>query len=68
MTDTRTTQVYQIYIKALPERVWDAITDPELIAQYFFGARMESSNVDAGSRLRSWSPRVLIRATSSAPK
>jgi uncharacterized protein YndB with AHSA1/START domain len=56
MTDTRTTQVYQIYIKALPERVWDAITDPGLIAQYFFGARMESSSVEAGSRMRSWSP------------
>ncbi len=34
--------VYQIYIQAPPERVWQALTDPELTPQYYFGTRIES--------------------------
>lgn len=56
MSDVRTTQVYQVYIKATPERVWEAITTPELIAKYFFGTRMEEAAFEVGSRLRSFSP------------
>lgn len=40
MTTTRTavtTQVYRIYIKATPERVWDAITKPEWTDRYGYG-------------------------------
>ena len=33
--------VYQIYIQAPPERVWQALTDPELTLQYYFGTRIE---------------------------
>ncbi len=33
-TDTRTTQVFRVYIKATPEKVWAAITDPEWNARY----------------------------------
>jgi uncharacterized protein YndB with AHSA1/START domain len=29
-----TTQVYEIYIKAEPQRIWDAITTPEWTAKY----------------------------------
>ena len=29
-----TTQMYEVYIKATPETVWDAITDPEWTAKY----------------------------------
>lgn len=36
-----TTQVYRIYIKAAPQRVWDAITRPEWTAQYGYGGRGE---------------------------
>ena len=28
------TAVFEIYIKATPERIWDAITDPEQRAKY----------------------------------
>jgi uncharacterized protein YndB with AHSA1/START domain len=43
-TETATaTQVHQVYIKASPEQVWDAITKPEFTARYFFGARITVS-------------------------
>ena len=32
------TQVYQLFIKATPEAIWDAITKPEFTARYFYGA------------------------------
>ncbi len=31
-------KVYEIFIKTTPERLWDAITDPEQRAKYNFGA------------------------------
>jgi uncharacterized protein YndB with AHSA1/START domain/DNA-binding transcriptional ArsR family regulator len=34
--------VYEIYIRATPERVWQAITDPELTERYYYGTRVES--------------------------
>jgi uncharacterized protein YndB with AHSA1/START domain/DNA-binding transcriptional ArsR family regulator len=35
--------VYEIYIRTTPERLWQALTDPELTQQYaFFGSRIES--------------------------
>ena len=41
-TDTaqaeRTLQVYRVYIKVTPERVWQAITDPEWNGRYGYGA------------------------------
>jgi uncharacterized protein YndB with AHSA1/START domain len=55
-TDAATpTQVYQLYIKAAPETVWDAITNPEIVAKFFHGARVEST-YEVGARLRSMSP------------
>jgi uncharacterized protein YndB with AHSA1/START domain len=36
-----TTQVYQLFIKATPEEVWDAITRPEFTTKYFFASRVE---------------------------
>ena len=35
----QTTQVYNIFIRATPEQIWDAITKPEFTEQYFYGAR-----------------------------
>src|SRR5262249_54623342 len=50
-----TTQVHQVYIKATPEQVWEAITTPAFVAKYFFGTRVESTyKVD--SPIRYWSP------------
>ena len=31
------TQVYQLYIRATPEAIWDAITKPEFTQKYFYG-------------------------------
>jgi uncharacterized protein YndB with AHSA1/START domain len=36
MTET-TTQVYRLFIKATPEQIWEAITDPAFTQQYFYG-------------------------------
>jgi uncharacterized protein YndB with AHSA1/START domain len=36
-----TVQVYRIYIKAAPQKVWDAITQPEWTAKYGYGGRGE---------------------------
>jgi len=48
-------KVFEIYIKATPERIWEAITDPEIRAKYNFGARAISdwtpgSRFDMGAR------------------
>jgi uncharacterized protein YndB with AHSA1/START domain len=37
------TQVYQVFIKATPERIWAAITQPEQTARYFHGARITNT-------------------------
>ena len=34
------TQVYQLFIKATPEQIWEAITTPEFTQRYFHGARI----------------------------
>ena len=35
-------KVFEIYIKTTPERLWEAITDPDQRAKYSFGMRVES--------------------------
>ncbi len=35
-------KMFEIYIRTSPERLWEAITDPETRARYQFGARVES--------------------------
>ena len=54
-TTVTTTQVYQLYIKASPEQIWDAITKPELHAKFFHGAQIEST-YQPGTPIRSWAP------------
>jgi uncharacterized protein YndB with AHSA1/START domain len=34
------TQVYQLFIKASPETIWDAITKPDFTEKYFYGSRV----------------------------
>lgn len=36
-------QVYQIYIRTTPERLWEAITDPAMTRQYFYETTVEST-------------------------
>src|SRR5437667_1085824 len=51
-------KVFEIYIKTTPERLWEAITDPEMRAKYSFGVRTESDWAP-GSRYESGVPGVL---------
>ncbi len=51
----RTTQVYELYIKATQEEVWKAITDPAIVARFFHGQTREAT-YEVGGRIRSWSP------------
>ena len=49
-TTAQTTQVYQVFIKATPEQIWEAITKPEFTARYFHGARIAGHRASATSR------------------
>jgi uncharacterized protein YndB with AHSA1/START domain len=55
MMQALTRQVYSVFIRATPQQVWDGITKPEFIAQYFFGSKTETSG-KAGARIRSYAP------------
>jgi len=46
---------HSIYIRATPEQVWQALTDPALTTQYFFGGAMQS-DWRVGSEYRLTSP------------
>jgi len=41
MTEVKTTQVYEVYIKASAQKVWDAITSPEWTQKYAYQSRQE---------------------------
>ncbi len=47
--EERMEKVFEIYIKTTPERLWKAITDPEIRSKYNFGTRI-SSDFTPGSR------------------
>jgi uncharacterized protein YndB with AHSA1/START domain len=42
---------YDVLIRATPEQVWDALTNPDQTERYYFGTRVESD----------WSPRSEVR-------
>jgi uncharacterized protein YndB with AHSA1/START domain/DNA-binding transcriptional ArsR family regulator len=48
---TKPVQVYQVFIRATPEQIWEAITQPEFTARYFYGTRVES-DLEVGSPYR----------------
>jgi uncharacterized protein YndB with AHSA1/START domain len=52
------TAVFEIYIKATPERIWEAITDPGQRAKYSFGVETHSE-WSPGSTYRSGVPGVV---------
>ena len=54
MTQT-TVQVYNVFIKATPEAIWEAITKPEFTSKYFYGSLVEST-LEPGSPIIGWSP------------
>ena len=51
--------VFEIYIKTTPERLWEAITDPEIRSKYNFGASIDS-DWKVGSRYEMTSPGGLL--------
>lgn len=57
MTTTKApvSQTYHLYIRATPQQIWDAITQPELSAAYLFGALVETTG-EIGSPFRYYSP------------
>ena len=59
-------KVFEIYIKTTPERLWEAITDPEMRAKYNFGVEV-SSDWTPGSRYEVSAPAAarLARARTS---
>jgi len=56
-TTATATQIYQVFIKASPERLWEAITRPEFTAHYFHGSRIA---IDAQRRV-SFAPNGSVR-------
>jgi uncharacterized protein YndB with AHSA1/START domain/DNA-binding transcriptional ArsR family regulator len=48
-------KVFEIYIKTTPERLWEAITDPDMRSKYNFGVGVES-DWTPGSRYESVHP------------
>jgi uncharacterized protein YndB with AHSA1/START domain/biotin operon repressor len=50
-------KVFEIYIKTSPERLWEAITDPEIRSRYNFGAAVRS-DWTVGSRLEMGAPKA----------
>ena len=41
--------LFEIYIKTTPDRLWEAITDPDMRAKYSFGVRTESDWTEGSS-------------------
>jgi uncharacterized protein YndB with AHSA1/START domain len=50
-------KVFEIYIKTTPERLWEAITNPDMRAKYTFGMRITSD----------WAPGSRYEGVASAP-
>jgi uncharacterized protein YndB with AHSA1/START domain len=50
-------KVFEIYIRTTPQRLWDAITDPEQRARYNFGSTY-SSDFTPGSRIEVSHPKA----------
>jgi uncharacterized protein YndB with AHSA1/START domain len=50
-------KVFEIYIRTTPQRLWEAITDPEIRARYNFGAGVVS-DWKPGSHLEMRSPKA----------
>jgi uncharacterized protein YndB with AHSA1/START domain/DNA-binding transcriptional ArsR family regulator len=69
--------VFEIFIKTTPERLWEAITDPEMRAKYSFGVETQSDwtpgstyrasvpgavDIAAGENLEVDPPRLLVQS------
>jgi uncharacterized protein YndB with AHSA1/START domain len=52
-------KVFEIYIKTTPERLWDAITDPDTRSKYHFGTHVDS-DWSEGSRFEMRAGELLL--------
>lgn len=43
MTDEQPVHVYELYVNAPAERVWQAIVDGDMTTQYYYGTRVQST-------------------------
>jgi len=57
LEDKTMEKVFEIYIKTTPERLWEAITNPELRSKYTFGVAVRS-DWTPGSRYEGRSPKA----------
>jgi uncharacterized protein YndB with AHSA1/START domain len=57
LEDKTMEKVFEIYIKTTPERLWEAITNPDLRSKYTFGVRVKSDWAP-GSRYEGRSPKT----------
>ncbi|HEY8523523.1 MAG TPA: metalloregulator ArsR/SmtB family transcription factor [Acidimicrobiales bacterium] len=55
--ETPVEKVFEIYIRTTPDRLWQAITDPETRSVYHFGCRVDS-DWTPGARLEMTHPRA----------
>jgi uncharacterized protein YndB with AHSA1/START domain/DNA-binding transcriptional ArsR family regulator len=55
-------KVFEIYIRTTPERLWEAITDPEIRSKYHFGTQV-LSDWTPGSRYEQVSPGAGVTIT-----
>jgi uncharacterized protein YndB with AHSA1/START domain len=62
--EDKPTFVYVTYIAAPPEKVWQALTEPDLTEKYWFGFRVRA-NGKAGERMTARDPARKSTATSS---
>jgi uncharacterized protein YndB with AHSA1/START domain/DNA-binding transcriptional ArsR family regulator len=58
-TMDRPRHVFQVYIRATPEQLWQAITDPNFTSQYFRGSRVES-DWGQGDGVKYWIGKDLV--------
>ena len=49
MTEATTIQVYRVYIRATPDAIWTAITDPDWTDRYGYGGRAQYELRPGGS-------------------
>jgi len=53
VTEINTTQIYQVFIKATREQIWEAITNPEFTQKYFYGSAIDST-FEVGAPYLGW--------------
>ena len=51
-------KVFEIYIRTTPERLWEAIVDPEIRAKYNFGAAMVVAELKSGAHYEMTAPKA----------